>query len=292
MGYSYELDNTMKKLETSSVWVVNDDIWRASPETRQNITPGFYRPTETRDEIVLEKIDVSTDELVSLPSKTHDILMKDFVTFWDKREKMVSRGFNHRRGILLYGPPGSGKTSVINLLARELIEKHKGVVVVGDCHPELLRGGLKVLRKLEPNRPLIILFEDIDASIDFSKNGQEYLSILDGQDSETSCVVIATTNYLNRLEDRIKDRPGRFDRVWEVPNPDFNIRLEFLIKKDIDEERAENWASRTEGWSLAHLKELVIATEVLGEDAEETFERVDGMKYNQDETGKGKVGFG
>lgn len=292
MSFGYELENTIKNLKQSKVWVVHDGIWTASPMTQPDITPGFYRPIELRDSIGIESVSVSLDELVSLPSETNNILMKDFVTFWEKQERMNELGFNHRRGILLYGPPGSGKTSVINLLAKELIEKHNGVVMIGDVHPDLLRGGLKLVRKLEPNRPLIILFEDIDASIDFSKNGQEYLSILDGQDSETNCVVIATTNYIDKLENRIKDRPGRFDRVWEVPNPNFEIRYKFLISKKLDEETASSWAHKTEGWSLAHLKELVVATQALGEDFEDTFDRIDKMKYVKEDNGKGKVGFG
>lgn len=293
--YDYELANTVKEMENAKMWVAKDGVYTSSPETTDSLPAGFYRGVELRECIGIEKVDVSLDELIDLNTKTHEVLMNDFVTFWEKEQMMRERGFSHRRGILLFGPPGSGKTSVINILAKKLIKEKNGIVLIGDTHPTLVRGALKLIRKLEPTRPMILLFEDIDAMVEKEKNGSEYLSILDGQDTESSLVVIATTNYVERLEERIKDRPGRFDRVWLVDNPSFDVRMQFIKSKGLDEEMCESWAKRTEGWSLAHLKELIIATEVLGEGVEETFERIEEMKVRKSSEdtsrGKEKLGF-
>ena len=204
-------------------------------------------------------------------------------------------GLTAKRGLMLHGPPGSGKTSAVVLMAHHMIKELGGVVVIVG-HPETTSELLRDFRKIEPDRPLIAIWEDIDALIE--RNGEaQYLSMLDGEHQISNIVNVATTNYPERLDRRFVDRPGRFDRVQHVPMPLREARLAFLQARapDVDEETIQKWADASDGWSLAHLRELIVSATILEYDANKTIERLDKMGRevtgDMDERGKSTLGF-
>lgn len=151
-------------------------------------------------------------------------------------EEFRTWGVRPPRGILLYGPPGCGKTmfaKVVSDTARARFYTVNG--------PELLGGGPGAaeqrLRQLfeaaRENRPAIVFFDEIDAiaesrdSFASSLQGpvvQQLLTLLDGKDTLSDVVVIAATNRPEQLDTALL-RPGRFDRLIYVPLPDEPSRL-------------------------------------------------------------------
>jgi hypothetical protein len=106
-----------------------------------------------------------------------------------------------------------------------------GVIILGDCHPERVAEALSGLRWVEPERPIVVILEDIDTIID--RHGEsEVLSLLDGENSIDKVVFLATTNYPENLDGRIVNRPSRFDRVVKIGEPSALSR-ELYLKNSV-----------------------------------------------------------
>lgn len=189
----------------------------------------------------------------------------------------------------------SGKTCIVHQIMHD-IEEAGGLVFQCDCHPQLFNSGLALFREIEPDRPVVCLFEDIDAII--SSHGEdELLGLLDGENQINRVLNIATTNYPERLDKRLVARPRRFDRVIKVDMPSQTVRrLYFQKKLNVDEQDLDKWVKATEGFSFAALAELVISVCCFGNDFKESVDRLNEMMTvnisSHDYDSTAKVGFG
>lgn len=273
-----------------------DGVYWGSPETADALLPGFYE-TGSAPGIgpYLRRMAMKTDSLLRLPDPICDMLLNEFVKFWNCSPEMTRRGLSVKRGLMLYGPPGSGKTSAVQLMSHHMIEEMGGIVIMVD-HPHTTAGAIHLMRKLEADRPLILLYEDIDAMVD--RHGEAgLLALLDGELQVGNVVNVATTNYPERLDPRFTDRPGRFDRITLVGMPEAAARRAYFAAKapDVAEPRREQWVIASDGWSIAHLRELVVAHLVLGEDDKEVIDRLTGMRESLPKSGdatRSAFGFG
>lgn len=274
----------------------SDGLYWGSPETCDALAPGFYMPLSLPGiGPALKRMQTMTDNLLRLPDPICDMLLSEFVKFWKCSPEMSKRGLSVKRGLLLYGPPGSGKTSAVQLMAHHMIQEMGGIVVLVNYAP-VAASALQLLRALEPERPVILLYEDIDAIVE--RTGEaELLALLDGELQVGNVVNVATTNYPERLDPRFTDRPGRFDRIALVGMPLPAARAAYFEAKapDVPEARRDYWVRKSDGWSIAHLRELVVAHLVLGEDDEEVIARLSGMREQlpkSDDARRSFTGFG
>ncbi|MCG2881441.1 MAG: proteasome-activating nucleotidase [Acidilobus sp.] len=192
-----------------------------------------------------------------------------------KPELFADIGVEPPKGVLLYGPPGTGKT----LLARALAGEVKATfirVVASQFVNKFIGEGARIVREVfrlaRERRPSIIFIDEIDAigarRVDIGTSGDrevqrtmlQLLAELDGFDPLEGVKVVAATNRIDLLDPALL-RPGRFDRLIEVPLPDKRGRVEILkihtrnMKlKDVD---LEEVAALTEGFSGAELKAVV-----------------------------------
>jgi SpoVK/Ycf46/Vps4 family AAA+-type ATPase len=235
----------------------------------RELPPGLY--TLVRDhlgEIVFERRDVRVDALIRLPGGVGDVVLDEVERFWGLAPAFAAHGFLHRRGYLLYGPHGCGKTSIVQQIVHDAVAQ-KGVVFVCGA-PAVLTRGLATFRRIEPSRPVVCVFEDIDAIV--QEHGEdELLALLDGETRIDHVLNIATTNFPERLDQRFVARPRRFDRVMRIEPPDGAARRVFLAARlGADDAEVERWADATDGLSLAALAEAVISVRCLGRGLEET----------------------
>lgn len=180
-------------------------------------------------------------------------------------------------------------------MAAHMIKELRGVaILVGE--PSLTVAALQLFRKVEPDRPVILIYEDIDALT--QQHGEApYLAMLDGEMQISGVVSVATTNYRERLDPRFVDRPGRFDRITECPMPSAAARRAYIAAKapEIAELKRETWVRSTEGLSLGHLRELIVAHIGLGEDDAAVLQRLTEMQAlspaSHHAGGGRKVGF-
>lgn len=251
-------------------------------ETHDKMPPGFYRCT-FRDMVgpVLVRQNVETDKLLELPDDAGMSIISEFKAFWEIGDKFRERGFLHKRGFLLWGPPGSGKTSTLQLLVKRLIDNQQGVVLLVD-HPHPAAACLQLARGIEPTRPMIAILEDIDALVQrYGEN--EYLSLLDGEAQVDNIVFIATTNYPERLDWRFVDRPSRFDTIRYIGMPSAAARRLYLKIKEpsLTNDELDLWVGASDGFSIAHLKEMIIAVRCFGQPLKEVVDRLEEMQQRK-----------
>lgn len=273
---------------------LNGTYW-GTPGSASSLERGFYMINMSPNGPTFSKKDVRLDDLLRLPDPVCDMLLQEFVGFWGKAEAIAERGLNVKRGLLLWGPPGSGKTSALQIMAHHMVAEMDGVVFLVQ-NPRVCAEGLQVFRAIEPTRPVICLYEDIDAIINYHGEA-DLLALLDGELQINGVVNVATTNYPERLDRRFIDRPGRFDRITFVDMPGAPARAAYFEAKapDVSAERRDAWVRASEGWSMAHLREMIVAVLALEEPEENVIARMNEMresKPNSDQAGRGDVGFG
>lgn len=279
--------------DTSQWAILGNGTFMGVSATRSQLPSAVYGvATDNQGNLLLVTKRVITDELVILPDTASERVLKAVQVFWDSRDKFEAMGQLFKRGIMMWGPPGGGKTATLMLLSHDII-KRDGIVVVPES-PSLAQRGLELVRRIEPDRPLICVLEDIDEIIErYSEH--ELLAVLDGETQINNVCFIATTNYPERLDKRIVNRPSRFDEIIKIGMPTADARKVYLRSRlsaeQMSEEQMNEWVSQTNGFSIAHLKELVIAVFCLGRTAEETLERLRKMSDTiKSDSGRG-VGF-
>lgn len=249
---------------------------------------GYYtiRKDYTRG-IFFRKKEVNLDRLVKLDSyPMYQMILKDIETFWKSEEEYIKRGRVYKRNMLLYSPPGMGKTSLINLLVEDLVRNRNGFVISLSDDNDILNfnDAMSYIRAIMPRKPIIAIIEDIDNFIGEgadSKLETEILNMLDGINKHSNILTIATTNYPENLTERYLKRPSRFNRKFSFSYPDEDLRREFLIKinlpEDIDKIDLDKWVKNTEGWTVDYLKELSDSVFINGYSEKESFKEINDM---------------
>jgi cell division protease FtsH len=171
-----------------------------------------------------------------------------------------------KRGLILKGIPGTGKTLLGKILCSQAKCSFIWVTPKFLTHANRISLIGDLARELSPS---ILFLEDIDLygeNRDSSSNPVllgELMNQLDGLIENKFVVTIATTNRPEKIEDALSNRPGRFDRVLDMPKPDMVCRKKMLqlyigtcICKDIN---LDKLTSCTDGFTGAHIKEFVMA---------------------------------
>jgi AAA+ superfamily predicted ATPase len=281
--------------------ILPNDQFSPSFVSTPSLPPGLYEViwNSNRQELVMQKQVLKIDELYELPSHEIQNILEDIQTFWERKEVYKKYNFVHKRGILLWGEPGCGKSGIIQLCVKKLIEKEKGIVINIKEEEDFkyFTDFIGVLRKIEPERPIIVILEDLDSLASEDKySTTKLLNILDGVKQIEGVVYIATTNYPEKLQERVTNRPSRFDRRYKVEMPSEQIRESYLrnklSEKDLESIDIQEWVKASDGMSLAHLKELVISVAVMGKTFSESLGNVTEMKDSPKIKKSSKLGFG
>ncbi len=210
-------------------------------------------PTAMR-EVYIEVASVKWDDIGGLDDvKQH---LKEAVEWPLKNPKIFSRlGIKPPKGILLYGPPGCGKTMLARAVATESEANFisiKGPEVFSKWVGESEKAIREVFRKARMAAPAVVFLDEMDSltprrGLGFSDSGvserviSQLLTEMDGIVTLQDIVVIAATNRPDMVDSAVL-RPGRFDRLIYVPEPDENSRLqvfeiytkEMPLAKDVD----------------------------------------------------------
>lgn len=246
----------------SSCWAQSDNAFYGVAKAHESIPPGMYR-CELSDRVgpVFLKQRIDLDGVVHLPDSASDEVLREVRAFRGMKERFREHGFMFKRGIMLWGPPGGGKTVCVHQICQLIVQEEGGVAILVDV-PHAAAQCLQLLRRIEPDRPVVAIFEDLDALVQrFGEN--EYLALLDGEAQVDNICFISTTNYPEVLDARFVDRPSRFDTVKYIGMPSRGAREVFLQAKApaLVNGQLEAYVEASEGFSLAHLKELVVLTQ-------------------------------
>lgn len=269
--------NDVKKLK-SSQYEFTGMGYNPVSATYPKLPAGVYKLGEVaKNQYGFIEHNMVTDDLIELADSKSLEVVKEIETFWTLKEEFKKYGFSHKRGLLLVGGPGGGKSSTISLVAKQMI-KNDGIVLLVN-HPNLMALVLPTFREIEPERKLLVVMEDLDAMI--HRHGEEMiLNILDGDLQIANVCFISTTNYPEKLDARLTNRPSRFDKVIVIQSPSKELRREFLRRKIGDNLVVEgiDLVEATDGLSFAHLRELVAGVFCYKNSVKETLDRLKDMK--------------
>lgn len=276
-------------------WTTADGrVFIPAAKTTPKLTPGVYEIDSSQSVgIYFERIPVKTEGLVRFPDTNSDKVVAEIQRFWEREAIFDEYGLTYKRGILLYGPPGSGKSCTIQLIMEDVVNREGIVIKFTD--PYMFIDGMRILRQIQPDTPVVTIMEDIDSTLELY-NESEILNILDGVNEVRKVVFLATTNYPEKLGARIVNRPSRFDKRFRIGYASAESRriyFKHLIKEresvDID---IEKWVRDTDDMSVAHLKELFVAVVILGDPYENALETLKSMKeYLEDKEYDSQMGF-
>jgi len=245
-------------------------IRATDPKFTDGIPPGFYDLQQSREGLFFVPKKLVTDDLQVLPGSSTEQVMQELADFWSKRALYDRYKLVYKRGILLHGEPGMGKTSTVNLVIRAAVER--GAICFKEQYPALLLTGIANVRSVHPDVPILCVIEDIDELA----HDPEFLDLLDGASQVSNVTYLTTTNYLAKLPARLKNRPSRLDTLIEVVPPNEFERAAYL--QALTGKKANPaYVEATKGLSYAHIKEFFISTIILGRDANLTLARLGGL---------------
>ena len=222
----------------------------------------WYKDPELFDAIK----SASFDNLI-LPGPLKREIQDDFANFFASREVYETYRIPWKRGVLLIGPPGNGKTHTVKALINQTKQPCLYVKSFKSCWGTDHDRIRDVFRRARKTTPSIVVLEDLDSLID-DGNRSFFLNELDGFAENTGVVVLATTNHADKLDPAILDRPSRFDRKYyfDLPAPSeraayidsWNQSLEPKLRAS--ELPLPKLVETTDGFSFAYLKELFLSS--------------------------------
>ncbi len=217
---------------------------------------------------------MSADDLI-LPAETFADVRRQVVGVARNSDRLRAAGQHLKRGLLLYGPPGVGKTHTVRYLIGELT----GTTIVELTGETLgaIRDACSIARTLQP---AMIVVEDVDL---IAQERDHYggetpllftlLNEMDGLAEDADVVFLLTTNRADLLEPALASRPGRVDQAVHIDLPDREARrrlIELYARRlDIDLSRLDDVLDRTDGVTASFLKELLRRSAVVAADRED-----------------------
>jgi AAA+ superfamily predicted ATPase len=283
-------------------WTSNDGKkFIPASQTAVKLPSGAYEIRHSQSVgIYFQNVDIKTEGLIRFPETNSEKVIDEIQKFWNNEARFREFNIPYKRGICLWGPPGSGKSSTIQFIMRDVIER-KGIVIKFTS-PDLFTGGMRLLREIEPYTPVVVLMEDIDSILEIY-NESEVLNLLDGVDKVDKIVFLATTNYPEQLGERIINRPSRFDKRFFIGFPNASSRALYFTKLIGSEEKMaelgvdlKQWVDDTDEMSIAHLKELFVSVCIQGNEYEEAIDTLKSMSHkirgDRDDQDTGNFGFG
>jgi len=176
----------------------------------------------------------------------------------------------NKRGIIIAGPPGTGK-STLGYIICNMVSDNTVIWIT----PEILSennykaiSSVKALYKLADFlSPCIVILEDLDLFSQDRERGGDILSlgalmnILDGINTISNSVTIGTTNRLKSIEGALRNRPGRFDRVVEIPALSDTLREKMFKQRlsgwKVSKDVIEYIVNKTSKWTGAEVQEFI-----------------------------------
>lgn len=224
-----------------------------------HIRPGIYeinsslRYSGIPDPIPMR---MESDEILVLRDEKMRLVEECIESFYSQQKLVEDMEFVNKWGLLLYGPPGSGKTYLLRQISEQAVKDGRVVFITHNIYS--LHESIQTFRCLEPDRDLICIMEDVDQLMSYGQ--QCLLEMLDGMASTRNVLFVATTNDLNKIPAKMK-RPGRFGKRVEIPYPNLELRKSYLeakLKDRADSGKIAMLAEQTEGLGFAHLREFCV----------------------------------
>jgi ATPase family associated with various cellular activities (AAA) len=202
---------------------------------------------------------------VVLPDGVLENIERHIIGVADWSRELLRAGQHLKRGLLLHGPPGTGKTHTVRYLTGRLASTT--IILLTGTSIRFIDQAAALARRLQPS---MVVLEDVDlvaTDRDYTPDGNpllfSLLEAMDGIGADADVTFVLTTNRADILETALADRPGRVDLAVEIPRPDPRCRERLLrvyardLSVDADLTRV---AAETEGITASFIKEMIRRT--------------------------------
>jgi len=251
------------------IWVYDNQAWNKDKELFRSVQGASW------DDVIL-------------PAKIKTSLVHDVTSFFDNQALYATLNVPWKRGVILHGVPGNGKTISIKALINSLAARTPPIPSLyvksldGCSGPKVAMQA--IFAKARILAPCLLIFEDLDSLVE-DKTRSYFLNEVDGLDSNNGILMIGSTNHLGQLDAAITKRPSRFDRKYHFKVPDRDARVAYgrywrekmgyssssscstttaategLRGWDFPEQICDVVAAVTEGFSFAYMKELFVTS--------------------------------
>jgi len=216
-----------------------------------------YTDTDDGVETKKEKITnlVNRDQVFLEENLKKEIFRAIDQFFTDDGHFFTTYNIPYKRGILLYGKPGNGKTTLVKSIANSIDAPVVYWQITEHTSSYTIREVFSSVAKIAP---MVLVIEDIDSMPEHVRS--VFLNILDGSTSKEGIFLIGTTNYPEKIDPALINRSGRFDRAYELKLPTKEMRKQYLVMKKMDqflsEEDLNMVVEKTNSFSFAQLNEL------------------------------------
>lgn len=167
-------------------------------------------------------------ENIYLSSNMRDQIRGEIKTFFGSQKLYEENNLDWKRGILLAGRPGNGKTAICRAIATTATVP---VVYCSLDDGDMFSILNSVARTIKNNAPCISIFEDADTMGSNSSLRSALLNMLDGLFTAPGVMTIASTNSPEKLDEAFTGRPSRFDSFYVIGDPEAQQRREILVAK-------------------------------------------------------------
>lgn len=231
---------------------------------------------------------------VFLPPGMKEDLIANTVGFFSMRSAYQRLNVPWKRGIVLAGEPGNGKTMFLKALST--IVKHPFCILRFDSREEDhdVRG---LFQKAVDIAPCTVIIEDLDRAVEARFNLSTLLNVLDGIEEADGILTIATTNRPEKIDPALLARPSRFDRkyIFEMPGRAERLSLLKCLSRGVFSDHAlERAGGHSDGFSMASVKETVLSALIRaaahGRKPDDS-DLKDALKIMRSETEKAKRGL-
>ncbi|KYC35937.1 ATPase [Scytonema hofmannii PCC 7110] len=232
----------------SEILVFEDGYWSKNPD-------------------LFDSIQNATFENLILSGTLKQEIQEDLASFFASQDTYEACGVPWKRGILFIGSPGNGKTHAVKALINKMQQPCLYVKSLKSQYDNSHHSIRDVFQRARQTAPCILVLEDLDSLVE-AENRSFFLNELDGFAANTGIVILATTNYPDRIDSAILERPSRFDRKYYFELPALTERTAYLsLWNDkfkeamrLSETVITQIAEMTDGFSFAYLKELVLSS--------------------------------
>jgi ATPase family associated with various cellular activities (AAA) len=259
--YCWLLGDNLEILETFLLTVCE---WNTEIRGEILVFEGGYW---YKDEELFNSIHNASFENLILGGNLKQDIQDDIVHFLSAKETYDNYGIPWKRGILFIGSPGNGKTHAVKALINKLQVPCLYVKSLKSQYDNPHQSIQQVFKRARQTAPCLLILEDLDSLIE-GENRSFFLNELDGFAANTGIVILATTNFPEKIDPAILNRPSRFDRKYYFNLPGLQERLAYIkmwndkLKEStgLSEAGISQAAEMTEGFSFAYMKELFLSS--------------------------------
>lgn len=245
-------------IKAAGDWSISDEqivyvfdlFWTKSKELWQQVQKASW------DKVILDE---------SLKQELTQVANK----FFSSKAIYEDLGVPWKRGLMFHGPPGNGKTISIKALMHTLLDRKHSIPTLYVKSAPLTYHIRAVFQEARRQAPCMLIFEDIETIVT-AQTRSYFFNEMDGLEGNSGLFIVASTNYLDRLDPGLTKRPSRFDRKYLFPLPNEHERTlycEFWRHKLTDNKKivfpaklSPAMAHVTPGFSFAFMQECFVAT--------------------------------